>query len=42
VHDLEAELLEELTGDDARELRRLLTRLVTTQAFVGLERGSCV
>jgi DNA-binding MarR family transcriptional regulator len=42
VHDLEAELLEELSGDEARELRRLLTRLVTTEAFGGLERGSCV
>ena len=31
-----------LTVDEARELRRLLARLVTTEAFGGLERGSCV
>jgi DNA-binding MarR family transcriptional regulator len=42
VRDLEGELLEELSEHDASELRRLLTLLVNTEAFGGLERGSCV
>jgi DNA-binding MarR family transcriptional regulator len=42
VRDLEAELLEDLDDHDARDLRRLLTQLVSTEAFGGLERGSCV
>jgi DNA-binding MarR family transcriptional regulator len=42
VRDLEVELLDELGELDASELRRLLTRLVGTEAFGGLERGSCV
>jgi MarR family transcriptional regulator for hemolysin len=42
VRDLEVELLEELSDDEAADLRRLLDRLVTSEAFAGLERGSCM
>jgi MarR family transcriptional regulator for hemolysin len=42
VRDLEVELLEELSDDEATALRRLLTQLVSGEAFAGLERGSCV
>jgi MarR family transcriptional regulator for hemolysin len=42
VRDLEVELLEELAGGEASELRRLLGRLVSSEAFAGLEKGSCV
>ena len=38
----EVELLEELTDGEAVELRRLLTGLVSSDAFAGLEKGSCV
>jgi DNA-binding MarR family transcriptional regulator len=42
VRDLEVELLEELSHGEAADLRRLLTRLVSSEAFAGLEKGSCV
>jgi DNA-binding MarR family transcriptional regulator len=42
VRDLEVELLEELAVDEAGALRRLLARLVSSEAFAGLEKGSCV